>query len=417
MSPAFVLAAAKKDLLRRARDPWAFLLWLGIPLLLGLLIGMMNRGGGKPRGRLLVADGDGTFLSHAVSSAFAQKPLSEMFDVESVDEARGRERMDQGDASALVVLPKGFGRAVLRDEPCRLELVLNPAQRILPAIAEETLGVMVEAVFYAQRVAGDRLRAAFEKIADDAGAAGDTWTEAFVADFGVEIRRSLERVSKYLSPPAIRVDAVQPPAEPASKPSFVSLFFPSMIFMAFFFMAQGLSDDVWREKAEGTLRRAISSPGSVLGLFAGKLLAGSVLLLLVALLALSIGAAFFGFPWSSLPAGCLWLVGSGLLLTALLTLVQLFASSQRAGHLLTNTVLFPMVMLGGSFFPFEVMPAWMASIGRKTPNGWALEGLKSILFARASAGEIGIGLLALFLGSLLLCAVCSYRLRGAFARA
>ena len=27
---------------------------------------------------------------------------------------------------------------------------------------------------------------------------------------------------------------------------------------------------------------------------------------------------------------------------------------------------------GGSFFPFETMPDWMASFGQLTPNGWAL---------------------------------------------
>lgn len=65
---ALVVASAKKDLVRRARDPLAFLLWVGVPLVLALLIGSVAGGDGKarPRGKLLVADLDDSFLSRAV---------------------------------------------------------------------------------------------------------------------------------------------------------------------------------------------------------------------------------------------------------------------------------------------------------------------------------------------------------------
>jgi ABC-type multidrug transport system permease subunit len=80
------------------------------------------------------------------------------------------------------------------------------------------------------------------------------------------------------------------------------------------------------------------------------------------------------------------------------TTLQLLAGSQRGGHMLTSAVLFPLVMAGGAFFPFEVMPAWLASIGKKTPNGWALLRLREILDGAADPAMIGVtlaGLLAL----------------------
>ena len=43
-------------------------------------------------------------------------------------------------------------------------------------------------------------------------------------------------------------------------------------------------------------------------------------------------------------------------------------------------ILFPLLMVGGSFFPFAVMPEWMAAIGRRTPNGMALVQFEAILF-------------------------------------
>jgi ABC-type multidrug transport system permease subunit len=45
-------------------------------------------------------------------------------------------------------------------------------------------------------------------------------------------------------------------------------------------------------------------------------------------------------------------------------------------------------MLGGSFFPFEMMPAWLARIGRWTPNGWALVKLRGMLDGSADATGI-----------------------------
>jgi ABC-type Na+ efflux pump permease subunit len=416
VATSFVLAAAGKDLRRRFRDPYAMLLWLGIPLVIGTLIGAINREGAKPRGVLLVADHDDSFLSHAVATSFAQKPMSDFFDVRTLAESAGRARMNEGDASALLVIPHGFGRALLEDEPARLELVRNPSQRILPAMAEESLSLMTEAVFYAQRIAGDRLREKLHAIASSADESA--WTESFVSDFSVEIRRTIERLAKQLSPLLLDVDveAETKPPSTAPAPGFASLFFPSMIFMALFFMAQGLSEDVWREKTDGTLRRALASPRGLGGLLAGKLLAAAALLAAVAALAVSIGAMLFGFHWADAPLAAVWLVAAGVVLTALLTLAQLFASSQRAGHLLSNTLVFPLTMIGGSFFPFEAMPAWMAAIGRKTPNGWALEQFKAILFERASAGDVALGFLALAAVFGLVFAACQARLAGAFAR-
>jgi ABC-type multidrug transport system permease subunit len=68
--------------------------------------------------------------------------------------------------------------------------------------------------------------------------------------------------------------------------------------------------------------------------------------------------------------------------------IQLYATNQRAGMVLANCVLFPLMFMGGSFFPFDAMPSWMAAIGRRTPNGWALQRLEDILFEAPGAGSL-----------------------------
>ena len=53
-------------------------------------------------------------------------------------------------------------------------------------------------------------------------------------------------------------------------------------------------------------------------------------------------------------------------------------------------VVFPLMMLGGSFFPFDLMPAWMAAIGRWTPNGLAVTHIRALLFEQPDWQAIAI---------------------------
>src|ERR1700675_2702050 len=119
----FLLAVVRKDLGRLRRDPLALATSLGIPLVLVTLITMVFGGGqAVPQGRLLVADEDGTLLSQALTSAFSREPLSKMIVMETTGREEGRRRMDRGDASALLIVPKGFQEAFFQNRPIQLQL-------------------------------------------------------------------------------------------------------------------------------------------------------------------------------------------------------------------------------------------------------------------------------------------------------
>jgi ABC-type multidrug transport system permease subunit len=112
----------------------------------------------------------------------------------------------------------------------------------------------------------------------------------------------------------------------------------------------------------------------------------------------------------------LWATLSGTMLAAAMMALQLFAASQRAGNIITLTVIFPLMMLGGSFFPFEIMPRWMAAVGMWTPNGWALQRLKDIVLERVDGGGflVSLGILVGIIVGLL--GLCTARLRRGFAQ-
>jgi ABC-2 type transport system permease protein len=161
-----------------------------------------------------------------------------------------------------------------------------------------------------------------------------------------------------------------------------------MLILAILFMSTGLSIDVWSEKRQGTLKRALVAPRGAATWVAGKWLAGGCALALVAAVGLAAGRWLFGIEVAGPLPAFAWLSLVGIALLALFTVIQVLARSERAANVLVNAVTLPLAMLGGSFFPFEAMPDWMVSLGRLTPNGWALLRLRAIMDGTPEPGVL-----------------------------
>ena len=407
---------ARQNLLRSLKDPAALILWLFIPLLIGtlLVLVMGGRGGPKPRVHLLIADEDDSFGSRLVTGALTSDRTADFVQAEKVGRGEGRQRLEKGDASALLVIPKGFAQAVLLEKPTRLLLLTNPAQRILPGIAEEMLRLLSEAVFYAHRLLGPELH----QIAQAATAGQSVMPDDEIARLSVSINEAIRGLRSYLFPPVIKLEAVAPPqpsASPGGAASFAISFLPGIVLMALLFAAQGLSNDIWHERETGVLRRMITTPLDLTSIVLGKVLAAMVVLAAISGIILAAGMAYLEITPARWPLAVAWSTGSGAVLTLLLLVIQLHASSHRAAAFLTFSILFPLLMLGGSMFPLAAMPRWMATLGACTPNGWASIRLNDILAGRATGSAVAAGLLSILVAGALLFFWSRGRL-GGFAR-
>jgi len=384
----FVLVTTVKDVRRRLADPAALLLWIGIPLVLSALLNFIaGTNSAAPRARLLIVDQDDTVLSRLVPAAAGQGNSPIDTQVVTLDE--GRRRIDAGDATALLILPKGFQAAVFGTGSANLQLLTNPSQRILPGIVQQGSEVLVDAAFYVQRLFGGPIR----RIADQTGKGPPA--AADVAVIAVEISRQITALQGSLLPPVISVatKAADPAAAPA--PNFGQVFLPGMLFMSFLFIASGMSGDIWDEKQHGTLRRLMATPQSPGGLLLGKLLAGAAVSAVVALVGLLAAVVQFDLAWSRVPLALVWCAFGSSAIMALLMVMQTSAGSQRGGELLASVLTFPLMMLGGSFFPFESMPAWMVGIGQWTPNGLAVARLKDLMYGSVSPTALGVAALGI----------------------
>lgn len=270
--------------------------------------------------------------------------------------------------------------------------------------------MLVEAVFYAQQLFGEEIR----RIADSGGDAGGP-ADADVAALSVAINARLRQLEGVLLPPVMRVEVRREEVAAAGTPNFGQIFFPGIVFMSILFVAQGMSLDVWEEKKRGTLRRVLTTPQPAAALLAGKLAAGAALVGLVVLIALAAATVLFDVAWTRVPLALAWCTFAAAALLALLTLLHMAAASERGAHLLSNIIVFPIIMMGGSFFPFEAMPAWMAAVGRWTPNGLGVVRLKEILFGAPSAGVLLLSAAGLGVPAALAFLAAVRRLRGPFA--
>lgn len=405
---SFVLTSFKKDLSRWRQDLMSTFIWISIPLMIGGLITTLMGTDVRPHGTLLMVDQDESFISGFIAGAYTSGELGELISVEKTTVDDGMARMDAGDASALLVIPEGFGDALLNSEPVTLTLKTNPSQRILPGIITDVTEILLDAGFYAHQIFGEQI--------ESIKAMDDNPSDAVVAAMAVAIQNKIEAMAPAFFPPAIDVEIVEPPPKEPTPP-LALLFLPGIILMAVMFAANGVASDWWRERELGTLRRLVYAPGQLGAFIAGKALAAAVIIALVGGVTLLIGFLYHDIAWAKMPSAMLWIAVSGVALFAWFAALQMMFSNQKTANLISSMLLFPLLMAGGSFFPLAVLPGWIGALGRASPNGFVADRLTTEI---TSAGAWAIdpsSWLGVIAAAVIGLTVCAWRLRSGFARA
>jgi ABC-type transport system involved in cytochrome c biogenesis permease component len=407
----FAIASFRKDIARWRQERSSFLIWLAIPLMIGGLLTLMSSGGdnGGPSGTLLIDDQDDTLVSGFVAGAFTQEQMGDLFVVQQVSAKEGAALMEAGEASGFLTIPSGFQDAFLNDTPITLPLKTNPSQVILPGIIENVTEVLLDAGFYLQAMFGSELR----KIQGNNAVDGPSNT--FVSEVAVEINEKMQTLGESLTPLAFDLDIVEPPAaEP--QPDIGLLFLPGIVLMALLFTSQGVSSDYWKERENGTLRRLVSSPGLLNQFVFGKAIAAAVIIGIIAGITMLLGFLYHDVAWSKLLPSMLFVVSAGVGFFAWFAALQMLFSSRKGASLLTTILLFPLMMMGGSFFPLDALPNWLAEIGRMSPNGFVADRFTTELTS-ATAWTYDLKSWAIILAMTISgLAVSSWRLKTGFAR-
>jgi ABC-2 type transport system permease protein len=154
----------------------------------------------------------------------------------------------------------------------------------------------------------------------------------------------------------------------------------------------------------GTLEAMLTTPTRLSVIILSSSLWSYLLTTLKVLLYLGIGAGLLGVELrgGNLPAALLVLALSILTFSSLGILAASFIMILKRGDPITWAVSAVSGLLGGVYFPVEVLPGWLAWVARLIPVTYALRALRMGLLQGASMAALAPDLLTLLLFSLIL---------------
>jgi ABC-type multidrug transport system permease subunit len=377
-----------KDIQRKLRSPLGLIAVLSFPLLFAGMIAMaFGKGGSVPKVRMLVANEDDGLLANGVASVFTSQQASKYFDGKTVTAAEGRALMDEGKASALLTIPKGFTRDVLDGKRVTLRLLRNPAEGILPEIAEQTVGALADVLDGGRRVFDKPIADLNPLLRDDDGKAP---ADADVVSISLAIKRAIESMSGLVNPPAIalesemfgNVTASPPPKEKTrnedAPSSIFLLVLPGVAVYGLFLVADQGMRDIMTERVLGTLRRQLAGPVRPETIILAKAVYTAVLAASAIVVIGSVGAAVLSTR-VSIPAFLVLSAALVLAVTGTTSAIYGLARTERQASTLGNMIFLAMGFLGGGFVRVEGLPPVLRGIAPFTPLYWGTQGYRALL--------------------------------------
>ncbi len=339
---------------------WTVVLTVAVPVLIALLGGT----GDDDRIRVALFDRDDSTLSRMVIRAI--EPVAVLIDIEY-------DRIDAGLTDGRIeyamVIPSGLENGVLRGERTRIETYSIRGVETTAAIRNAADSALSAARDVARRVGGDR----------------DAFAEALglvrSGPFTVESEPLRYERGALRGPQADGVTRLI---------GILALTMLSMTTVTCFMFLQDIE--------AGTLHRSLAGPVSVTRYMIETNLAFFLVTSLQGIAAATVvGMVFRDVSTGAVFTLLLILATFSLVAVSLSLAVANIAGTVRRTQVTINFIVIPMAMLGGVFWPVEIMPEFLQRVSDFTPIRWAISATQAAL-SGAEFTEVAphIGILALF---------------------
>ena len=412
-----ILTIMWKDVSVLMRDWAALILIIAGPLVLTVGLGLVTGSfGGNDDGPaignipVLVVDQDGGQFADALLDTLTGPELSDLLAAEQwADEAAALERVQQGEATAAIIIPAGFSDSFLPDTATGDRPAAVPLQVYGDPGAPIGAGVVrtVAESFTTQAQNG----VSTVQIALTGLAAGGL-PPAELPAVGQALGEQHFAGEGQSAAPLIDLRRQSAAGDDDSGFNALAFFAPAMALLFLMYAVTLGARTLLSERREGTLARMLAAPvtpaqvlsGKVAGVFLGGFLQLAALIVLTTTL--------FQLNWGN-PLGVLLLVVAAAL-AATGWGVLLAASSANAAQVTTLGMALTLIfgILGGSFFPVGSVGPLLDLAGRITPNYWALDGFTALAAGRGLAGvAVPVAVLLLMAAVLFVVAAVVFRRR------
>ena len=427
-----ILNMAWLNIMQVLRDRSELVSVLVLPVILTLIFGLAFGSGDGGEVRVAFTDDDSSRYSQQLREMLAEH--EDAFTLVELPAKTAEDEVSDGKSAAWVRVPSGFGTAVASGARGHIEIVRDPSSNRTLAAAEIVQGA-------ASRLAADALaaRLALDALADargvfeagplpsapeggatavagsspppgGEGASGqrhggpslDPIRAVPVGDLPAAVRGALGETFPYLDqdPDFEQVyddaDAFWEPDPPvgvastAVTPSDVrgdathaegfaqySLGFTVMFVL---FIALGSAGGILEERENGTLQRLLVTPTTKRRILGGKIIGVLATASIEAAILIVLGMVAFDVPWGRDPLALLMIVGSYILCaTGFAVLVSALVRTRSQMSSLGTVSAVALAMLGGAYWPIEVVSPVMRRIADFTFTGWAMFGLVDVV--------------------------------------
>ncbi|MDD4308069.1 MAG: ABC transporter permease [Thermoplasmata archaeon] len=199
--------------------------------------------------------------------------------------------------------------------------------------------------------------------------------------YGIPANETLAAIKPY----TVEVESLIP-----NDPSYFQFVAPGIMAMVVMMsLMTGLPHAISYEKDTGTLDGMLVAPIRRLSIILGKVLAQTSRGMLQGLIILVLAILLFGVTiygnvllvFFIMFLAVFSFVGLGILITS-------FSDKEETASMMMMTLMFPMMFLGGVFFPIEQMPGFMQTISQFLPLTYATSALRKVMILGAGIDSI-----------------------------
>ncbi|GAG66231.1 unnamed protein product [marine sediment metagenome] len=177
------------------------------------------------------------------------------------------------------------------------------------------------------------------------------------------------------------------------------------------FVLVGNSATIMEDKIKRTLFRLLSTPTYKSSYITGKILGSIFVGIFQFTILILAGRYLFGVRWGRDPLGLILLMGSYIICgTSMGIMLASLVKTIDQAHSIAPVIMMSMAMLGGCFWPIEVVPSYMQTVAKFTPTGLTMKGLTDLIVRGLGFQTViipSLSLLVLSLYFLLLEFICS----------
>jgi ABC-2 type transport system permease protein len=395
MSTAF-WALVRKDIQLFLMDRRAVIMSFAVPILIASFFGYIFGGGGNREGAaripILVADQDGSAVSHEIIASLAkQKTL----DVKPADAAAARDQVRRGKATVAVIIPKDFGQNSGQaffgnpnsDKP-EVSLLYDPSHSAERGMVEGVLtGEIMQAVskeMFGGATGRNMVNEALGQIQNSTGIPPQNKKAL------EDLLRSVQQLNSSqpagggpgggLRIPFTTHDEAVTSGQNVEYNGYAHAF-AGMTVQFVLFQAIDVGIGLLLQRQRGLWKRFRAAPLSRSLLLGSRTLSAAMIAFVVFQVNFLFSRIAFGVHVEGSLLGFLIICAAfSFAVAAFGLLIAALGNTPEGTRGLAIFVTLMAVMLGGAWIPTFVFPEWMQRLTIVVPTRWAIDGLDAVIW-------------------------------------